>query len=143
MNEHTGNVLHTLTLSHPMLRCHFLNSLSQLRMVFSGHTTSAVLNFRFLDSSTVWRNATTCNHSTAMLLEAQRTEDWATVIRECLFVEAKCEENKTTGGGCVRMFTCRVFPRPMQCARIQPDPGEELAVLTDSQQQSQINCTPV
>lgn len=45
-----------------MLFCHFVNSLIQLRMVFSGQTTSAVLNFRFFDSSTVWRNATTCKN---------------------------------------------------------------------------------
>ncbi len=42
----------------------------------------------------------------------------------------------------VIVFTCRVFPRPMQCARMQPDPGEEFAFFTDSQQLSQINWTP-
>lgn len=31
----------------------------------------------------------------------------------------------------------------MQCAKIQPVPGEELAFFTDSQQLSQINWTPV
>lgn len=41
------------------------------------------------------------------------------------------------------VWTCRVLPRPMQWARIQPEPWEELAVLTDSQQLSQINWTPV
>lgn len=40
------------------------------------------------------------------------------------------------------LSTCRVFPRPMQCARMQPDPCEDLAFLTDSQQQSHMNWTP-
>lgn len=39
-------------------------------------------------------------------------------------------------------ITCRVFPRPMQCASIHPDPCEELASFTDSQQQSHMNWTP-
>lgn len=39
-------------------------------------------------------------------------------------------------------ITCRVFPRPMQCASMHPDPDEELAFLTDSQQQSHMNWTP-
>lgn len=73
--QHFLIALHTFNLSRPMLFCHFLNSLSQLRIVFSGHTTSAVLNFKFSDSSTVWRNVTTCNHSTAMWMKAQTTED--------------------------------------------------------------------
>lgn len=39
--------------------CHFSNSLSQLRTVLRGQTTSAVLNSSFSQSSKVCRNATT------------------------------------------------------------------------------------
>lgn len=63
-------LLHTLTVSSPMLLCHFLNSLIQLRTVLRGHTTRAVLKFRFFDSSTVWRKVTTCEQSTNVLTNA-------------------------------------------------------------------------
>ncbi len=39
--------------------CHFSNSLSQLRTVFRGQTTSAVEKLSFSQSSKVWRNVTT------------------------------------------------------------------------------------
>lgn len=38
--------------------------------------------------------------------------------------------------------TCRVFPSPIQWARMQPEPEDLLIFLIDSQQQSHINCTP-
>lgn len=38
--------------------------------------------------------------------------------------------------------TCRVFPSPIQWARMQPEPEDFLIFLIDSQQQSHINCTP-
>ncbi len=38
--------------------------------------------------------------------------------------------------------TWRVFPSPMQWARIQPEPPDFSTFLTDSQQQSHMNCTP-
>lgn len=52
--------VHTFTLLLSRFLCHFLNSQTQFRTVFSGQTTSAVLNFRLSDSSTVWKNVTTC-----------------------------------------------------------------------------------
>lgn len=39
--------------------CHFSNSLSQLRTVFRGQTTSAVVKSSCSQSSNVWRNVTT------------------------------------------------------------------------------------
>lgn len=39
-------------------------------------------------------------------------------------------------------LTWSVLPRPMQWARMQPEPVDDLAFFTDSTQQSQMNCTP-
>lgn len=38
--------------------------------------------------------------------------------------------------------TCSVFPRPMQWARRQPEPGDDFTFTMDSQQLSHMNCTP-
>lgn len=39
-------------------------------------------------------------------------------------------------------LTCNVFPRPIQWARMHPEPGDVFVFFTDSQQQSHMNWTP-
>ena len=54
----------------------------------------------------------------------------------------RCHEPLTEGRTRALSRTCRVFPRPMQWARMHPEPDDFSVFFIDSQQQSQMNCTP-
>lgn len=72
--------------------------------------------------------------------EGHHLQDERSEKRRAGTKEQPTRVKRGTQGDCP--VTCRVFPRPMQCASMHPDPCEELASFTDSQQQSHMNWTP-
>ncbi len=121
-----------ILLTHSMLGlkplCHWSNSLFQFSTVLRGQTTRALFSGSSLHSSTVWRNTMTWTQRYTVTLSVKPTlSDFTTT---------------TTTRIVMCRHTWRVFPRPMQWARIQPEPGVVFTLWTDSQQLSHMKRTP-